>query len=39
MPKAGVMTVAEADAWAHALRRDSEAGVPLRRKQLLRLCR
>jgi ubiquinone/menaquinone biosynthesis C-methylase UbiE len=27
MPKAGVMTVDQADAWAAALRRDSEAGV------------
>jgi hypothetical protein len=27
MPKAGVMSVAQADAWAEALRRDSEAGV------------
>jgi SAM-dependent methyltransferase len=27
MPKAGVMTAAQADAWAEALRRDSEAGV------------
>ena len=27
MPKAGGMTVARADAWAEARRRDSEAGV------------
>lgn len=27
IPKAGVMTEDEADAWAAALRRDSEAGV------------
>jgi hypothetical protein len=27
MPKAGVMSVAQANAWAEALRRDSEAGL------------